>query len=247
MIAAKRKGREDIRCEVESLLSYHESTSESNPSDLRPLSVAFEPTKANAIQAGIQRLLQKKVIRFALLLGIMLVLLAAASAGRNTLHAILKREVAGHMDSILNSNFLSIELWSEHRTKEVERWAEALGEQPALRELLRISRTSQNPYEEIRSAPAQAEIQKLFASTLRAGPFGHFVIVDDTYRAVSCDVDKMVGNRFLPDTQLMSVANQVLKGENLFIPKRLIGSAFQEKELMVQDGICFLVRRPNPG
>lgn len=226
------QGRQDIRAEVESLLRYHDGQSPRQQSPYTAVNIAFETTKVSRFQQEFRRLLQNRAARLALLAGITLILLILAKQGRDRLIEAMQREISGHLQTVINSNFLTLDLWAEHRFSEVERWANILSRSPELRDLLHMARTSESPQGALTQAAQQEEIRRILEPALRNGAFLHYAIIDANYRNISTDLSAMIGKKILPNTDLMLVLDRIANGERTLVPRRLVGTAIRDSEVL---------------
>ncbi|HYX31520.1 MAG TPA: protein kinase [Oligoflexus sp.] len=227
LIERECKGQAEIRAEVESLLRFHEDDPKVGvPPDYTPMKIAFESTQVNCLQRRFRRLIQHRLARFALLIGIVLIIAMAAGLGRDKLKDALVHETAGHLESVLNSNFQAIELWSSYRFGEAEKWGALLQNDPALKQLLEIGRSLDNPGNALMQAQAQDDLNRLIEPSLKAGPFQHFFIFNHRYLNIATNIRPWVGKKLTADSDLIAVFDRILSGEKFFTPRRLLGSAF---------------------
>ncbi|MDQ3231549.1 MAG: serine/threonine protein kinase, partial [Pseudobdellovibrionaceae bacterium] len=235
LIERECNGQAGIRAEVESLLRFHEDEAKAEtPADYTPMKIAFESTQVNCLQRRFRRLIQHRLARFALLIGMLLIIVMGARMGRDKLKRTLMNETAGHLESVLNSNFQAIDLWSSYRFGEVERWAVLLQNHPALKELLEIGRSLDKPRDALMQAQAQEDLNRLIGPSLKAGPFTHFHIYNHRYLSVASDIRPWLGLQLTADSDLIPLLNRVLSGEKLFTPRRLLGSALGNSEAMAR-------------
>ncbi|HYX33472.1 MAG TPA: serine/threonine protein kinase [Oligoflexus sp.] len=231
-LSKKCEGCEEIRAEVESLLMHHESAYSFVGSTPKAVDIAFEPTRSTSIQHNIKRVVQNRGFRWVILLAVVMLLAFLAKLARDKLDAALRADVSAHLENILSPNCLTMDLWAGQLFDESEKWAKALADDAALRELIQISRNSGNPEEALKNAQAQRHIQRLMEPTLQSGPFTHYVIIDDTYRNISTDTRYSLGRKLDVSTDVMLVVDRQLNGEQVFVPRWQMGTAFRDPELM---------------